>query len=415
MIASTPGRAKPRLLVLASTYPRWIGDPEPGFVHELTRRLTCEFDVMVLSPHAQSAAAAETIDGVRIRRYRYAPKSLETLVQDGGIVANLKRSPWKWMLLPGFLISLLWNTWRLLRLWNPGVVHAHWLIPQGLVIAALQLSYRGMPPFLATSHGADLFALRAWPFRMMKRFVLSRATAVTVVSSAMLDELARIGADASCADVQPMGVDLAGRFTPSAGPTRSPQELLFVGRLVEKKGLRHLLDAMPLILAAHPEARLTIAGSGPEAPALRRQADDLQLAERVTFLGAIPQVQLPSLYRRASVFVAPFTRAASGDQEGLGLVAIEAAGCGCRLVLGDVPAVRSVFATVVGTELIAAEDTPALAAACIRALACPDPPSGLVDFVRERFDWETRSQAYARILHGICRFERPGSDLAGAS
>src|SRR5690606_9209651 len=64
--------SRPVLLVLASTYPRWPGDPEPGFVHELSRRLTDRFRVIALCPHAPGARTAERMDGVEVVRYRYA-------------------------------------------------------------------------------------------------------------------------------------------------------------------------------------------------------------------------------------------------------------------------------------------------------------------------------------------------------
>ena len=53
-----PGNSlRPILLTLASTYPRWRGDTEPGFVHELARRLVDQFDVTVLCPHLISPDA----------------------------------------------------------------------------------------------------------------------------------------------------------------------------------------------------------------------------------------------------------------------------------------------------------------------------------------------------------------------
>ena len=80
---------------------------------------------------------------------------------------------------------------------------------------------------------------------------------------------------------------------------------LFVGRLVGKKGLRHLIDAMPAITRAHPGAFLSIVGFGPEEAACREQVARLGLQDSVKFLGGVPQSELPALYRRAAVFVAP--------------------------------------------------------------------------------------------------------------
>ncbi|MDT8410302.1 MAG: glycosyltransferase, partial [Wenzhouxiangellaceae bacterium] len=203
-----------RLLVLSSTYPRSEHDPEPGFVHELARRLTDAFEVRVIGPHATGAALREQMDGVDITRFRYAPSKLETLVNDGGIVTNLKRNPIKWLLVPAFLFAQTWTTWQTIRTWRPDVIHAHWLIPQGLIVALLGRVSRKVPPFLVTSHGADLFALRFWPMPAVKRFVTRRAAAVTVVSQAMLKALEEQGISTENATVQPMGVDLTERYVP---------------------------------------------------------------------------------------------------------------------------------------------------------------------------------------------------------
>lgn len=388
--------ARPALLVLSSTYPRWAGDPEPGFVHELCRRLTDRFRVVVLCPHAAGAMPNETLDGVEVTRYRYAPLRWESLVNDGGITTNLRRHRWKFLLLPTFLACQLWTAWRLLRRERIDVIHAHWILPQGLIAALLQLLSGRAVPFLVTSHGADLHALRGRPVDALKRFVLRRAAAATVVSRSMRTVLDGIGANVAGVEVRPMGVDMRTRFLPDQAVKRSTDEILFVGRLVEKKGLRHLIAAMPGVLAAHPAASLTIAGFGPEEPALRAQVVALGLQEKVAFIGAVPQAELPALYRRAAVFVAPFVQAASGDQEGLGLVLVEAIGCGCPVIAGDVPAVADLPIEVVRV------DAGSLAAAIGEVLAAPTRSMAVVEASRaycvEHFDWDSVADGYARLI-----------------
>ena len=397
-------RKRPVLLVLSSTYPRWSGDHEPGFVHELARRLTDRFDVIALVPGSPGAARREDLDGVRVERYRYAPARFETLVNNGGVVTNLKRYRWKWLLVVPFCVGQLWCAIRIIRQTSPVAIHAHWLLPQGLVAALLRLLWRRTPPFVATSHGADLFALRGSLFGAIRRFVVNRAYALTVVSKAMRDELAALGLDVSKVSVQPMGIDLRERFTPDPTVARSKDEILFVGRLVEKKGLRHLLDAMPAILAAHPRARLTVAGFGPEESALRAQADALGIGARVDFLGAVPQASLPALYRRATVFAAPFVRAKSGDQEGFGLVLVEALGCGCPVVASELPATVDVLNGLRGAIAVRSGDADALSRAIGGVLSGADEFGARAAEDRsqlvERFDWETVRDQYADTLAG---------------
>lgn len=394
-----------RLLVLASTYPRWRGDPEPAFVHELAKRLTKRFDVTVLCPHAQGALPRESMDGVGVVRYRYAPARWETLVNDGGIVTNLRNSRWKACLVPGFVLAQAWAAWRLRRKLRIDVVHAHWLVPQGLVAMAIQGVSRKNPPFLVTSHGADLYALRSRPFQALKRLVLRRASAVTVVSSAMRDEVARMGPGAGKVSVLSMGVDLVSRFTLSRGIERSGNELLFVGRLVEKKGLPHLLDALPLVLRERPDVVLTIAGFGPDEHGLRGQVDRLGLAQSVRFLGAVPQEKLPALYSRAALFVAPFVKTTSGDQEGLPVALMEAIACGCPALAGDVDGLQDIFGDLSSECIVDPRNRRVLADAILRdlqsgAAACKRTLQMRQHLV-EQLDWDRIADRYADLLTGL--------------
>lgn len=346
------------------------------------------------------------MDGVAIRRFRYAPESMQTLVNDGGIVTNLKRAPWKWLLVPGFFFGLMWTTWCQIRNWRPDVIHAHWLIPQGLVMALLSMLSSRTPPYVVTSHGADLYALRSWPLPALKRFVARRAAALTVVSNAMLDELESLGVSRDKISVKPMGVDLQTRFTPDQTVIRSNNELLFVGRLVEKKGVRYLLDALPRIIEAYPDVYLTIAGFGPEEPALRQQTKLLGLEEHINFLGAVTQDGLPALYRRAALFVAPFVATASGDQEGLGLVTVEAIGCGCPVIISDLPAVRDVVS--VTQRRVTSGNSTELAAKIIKLLSKLDEERLTVDRelrrkAVEHFDWSQVAASYSKVLQDLGR------------
>lgn len=391
-----------RLLVLASTYPRWRGDPEPGFVHELSRRLAKKFHVTVLCPHAKGALPQESMDGVRVVRYRYAPERWETLVNDGGIVTNLRRSKWKLLLVPGFVLGQAWTAMRLRLKGEVDVVHAHWLLPQGLVAAAIQGIWGRKPPFVVTSHGADLYALRGLPFRILKRLVLRKASAVTVVSSAMRDEIGSLGVDAYKAEVLSMGVDLTSRFTLQEGVSRSKNELLFVGRLVEKKGLPHLLDAMPLVLQERPDIVLTIAGFGPDEQALRHQVARMGLARSVRFLGAVPQDALPALYGRAALFVAPFIRTASGDQEGLPVALMEAVACGCPALAGNVAGLQDIFADASSDCIVDPTDVQGFAGAILRTIEDGDAARRRALDMRQRLvralDWDRIADRYADIL-----------------
>lgn len=394
-----------RLLVLASTYPRWRGDHEPGFVHELSRRLVDNFEVHVICPHAPGAANQEVLDGVTIHRFRYAPIAMETLVQDGGILANLKRAPWKWCVVPFFVLGLLAEILKQIRLARPVCIHAHWIVPQGLALALLSVFTSKLPPFLLTSHGGDLFSLSGRLFSALKRWALRKASAVTVVSRPMLRGAVMLGANADRTSVIPMGADFDGRFSLKPRVERVAGQILFVGRLVEKKGLKYLIRALPSIRQRVHSAHLVVVGSGPELPELTALVSTLGLHDCVQFRGALSQDALPEFYRRACVFVAPFVDAASGDREGLGLVSIEAIACGCPVIVGDVPVVSDIFLDT-EMDMRATPGSPeSLAQKVGDVLVAPDLAIRRALVVRGRLQlslsWSVIAMRYSKLLRDV--------------
>lgn len=393
---------RPTVLVLASTYPRWRDDPEPGFVHELCRRLVERFNVVALVPDAPGADPSGPMDGVEIVRYRYAPRRWQTLVNHGGIATNLKRSLWKWLLVPGFLLGQYLAARKLVRRRGIDVVHAHWLVPQGVIASLLGL------PYLVTSHGGDLFGLRGRVLNRLKRRVARSSAAMTVVSSAMAEEARRLGLEPPSLTVLPMGADLQTRFVPTRGKVaRSTDGLLFVGRLVPKKGLTHLLDALPLVLARRPATTLTIVGFGPEEGALHAQAKRLRIDDRIRFAGPVEQRALPAFFDRAAVFVAPFVRDASGNQEGLPVALMEAIGCECPAVVGDVAGIHDLLGDDARTISVDPREPTSLATAILAMLEDPQAARARARALRakllDRVDWQVIADRYGRLLAAIRR------------
>ena len=393
-----------RVLVLTSTFPRWAGDPQPPFVLELCKRLSAAHDVLVLAPHCRGAALAETLgERLAVRRFRYAPQALELLAYDGGILENLRRARWRYLLVPLFLLAECAAARRAIRELRPDVIHAHWIIPQGVagLVARLAAGGRG-PALVCTSHGADLFALRGSLGALLKRWVMRRVAVLTVVSSAMKAEAERLGAAPQDVRVMPMGVDARQRFLPDTAAPRSAHELLFVGRLVRKKGVAHLLEAFALARSAIPAARLVVLGAGPLEAELRQRAHELDIAAAVTFGGAVPNEELAPYYRRAAAVVMPSIVAQDGDQEGLGLVIAEALACECPVIASDLPAIRDVIDEGVTGLLARPGDARDLADKIVAMLRDPGRARTLArrgrDMVLERFDWASVARGYGQLL-----------------
>ncbi|MEO6880693.1 MAG: glycosyltransferase [Mycobacteriaceae bacterium] len=344
--------------MLASTFPAGVDDGTPGFVRDLAVAESVEFDTTVLVPSLPGCPAQEWVGEVDVRRFRYFPRRWEDLA-DGAILENVRRRRSRLLQVPALLTAEVFAVARAVRRLRPDVVHAHWIIPQGF--AAL-LAARGAP-LLVTTLGGDVYGLTDPVSRLVIRRVLRRARHVTTMNTQMRQRLLDLGARPERTHVLPMGADVTAIRRAATGVERVPNQLLFVGRLVEKKGLAVLLEAMPAVVATRQVA-LRVVGDGP----LRARLTDGARALPVRFVGAVAREQLAREYAAASVVVAPSVAAASGDQDGLPVALLEALACGCAVVASDLPGLRDVVTDGVNGLIVAPGDAAALAAAVARLL-----------------------------------------------
>lgn len=396
-----------KILVLTSTYPRWDGDTEPKFVDNLCRYLARNNEVHVVAPHAPGTKTNEHVAGVTIFRFRYCLEHLQTLAYGGGILPNLKQNKFKLLLVPLFILGQLVLTIKLLRKHEYDIIHAHWIIPQGLVAViarpfARKAIGRRAPGIVVTSHGGDLFALKGSLLSGIKRWITGRADKLTVVSSAMklkATEL-QLKAQESIA-VIPMGVDSYNTFTPPEAASER-QGLLFVGRLVDKKGIEYLLEAMPSVLKVFPETTLTIIGDGP----LKAQLDSLcrtsAIAGQVIFMGPVINENIPKFLQQSAVTIFPSIVTDSGDQEGTPVAIMEALACECAAVVSDYPGARDIIIHKKTGLLVNERDVEGIAAQILTLLDNAEMRASLGtngrNYVQEKYDWNIISSAFSALF-----------------
>lgn len=312
-----------KLLVTGSTFPRWANDTEPRFILDYAKAMTKYYDVTVLVPGAVGAKEEEELEGVHVIRYHYFPiHKFETLCYPGAIVPRIKQKKVRILLVPFLLLSLHHQLKKRSKEFD--VVHAHWLIPQGI----MQMSVKDTP-YIVTGHGGDVTSLNKGILKSMKLKCLERAKAITVVSDALQDYVKQLYPNQKTSII-PMGCDVS-RFSSEHRKENffgqgDRKVVLFVGRLAEKKGVTYLIDAMKKV----DNAVLVIVGKGDLEPGLRQQAE--ALGDKVVFAGPKTHDELPEIYASADVFVAPSVTAADGDKEGFGLVILEAMASGVPVV-----------------------------------------------------------------------------------
>jgi phosphatidylinositol alpha-mannosyltransferase len=148
----------------------------------------------------------------------------------------------------------------------------------------------------------------------------------------------------------PNGIDLR-QYKPAKEISAHPPTVLYIGRLEKRKGVNHLLAAFQLLQVQYTDARLQIAGDGPDREKLENMVDDLEL-QNVEFLGFISQEDKIHLLQQADVFCSPAMRG-----ESFGIVLLEAMACGTPIVAGDNPGYKSVMQERGKLSIVSPEDT----------------------------------------------------------
>lgn len=351
-----------KILFVAHGFPRHLDDHAGRFLLDLARGLIARgHEIAAVVPHAAGLAERETLDGVAVRRFRYAPDADETLAYEGTMAEQVLRSWRARMRFVAFLRAMRAATRDAIATLRPDVVHVHWWFPGGLVAWPGRLPV----PVVLTSHGTDLFlADRSAPLRALARRVLPRATQLTVISSPLSARAQALGVAPPRITVVPM----PSPAPPAPARAPIPDRVLFLGRLVARKGAHVLLDAWPAVLAERPTARLRVVGDGPERGALERQAASLGIAASVEFAGAVAPSTVPSEFAQAAVFAMPAVTDWKGEQEGFGLVLVEAMQAGTPVVASRSGGIPDIVRDGATGRLVPEGDARALADAILATL-----------------------------------------------
>lgn len=333
----------------------------------------------------------------------FAPQVAASLAFDAGQPYTTRRAEVAGAAVPGWggLARSLAPAWQLVREHRRApfdLVECGQCFPSVLVAAMLKRVSR--VPYLVWVHGNDLLgparfavlrlALRAalrgalgvvanssYTARLVEEFGVSKAAIRVIEPVVDLQSFAR----------QPPAPSLRQRYALGEGPV-----LLTVCRLVARKGVDLVIEALARLATGHPGLRLLVVGHGPEQAALQALASRLGVAERVVFAGPVADAELAAHYHLASVFVMPSRFiGAEASVEGLGLVYLEAMAAGLPVVAGRSGGVPDIVHDGENGLLVDPGSVAELVAALHGLLSDPVRAAGLADaglaFVRRPRSW----------------------------
>lgn len=400
-----------KVLIATTTFPSFLkGDSTPPFVYELSKRLAEKNDLKIIisTPYTKNAKEYEERDNLKIYRYKYC----FTALRDGAILPNIKKNKLLIFQLPFFLLFSFLSLVNLVKKEEIDIIHAHWIIPQGFLAVLCKKVFRKKDlKIICTIHGGDIFSLRSWLATIIKKWTLNNVDAITVVGKEVEREVEKIGVKNNFIKIAPMGVDEKlfsfDKYNKSIKTRYNITEpfLLFVGRLVEKKGVKYAISAMPAVLKKYPDAKLLIVGEGPLEKNLKQQVEKLNLKNNVIFARGVSNRELPKYYATADLFLGPSVTARNGDSEGFGLVFAEALLCKCPVVASDSKSISDIIKNEKTGIQVDVKNTELFASKIIELIENKEKRKKLAEngykFVKERFTWDISTEKYHNLIKNL--------------
>ena len=361
------------VVMVTTSYPRFPGDGVGSFIEPIARSVAERgHEVHLVAPWHPRLARAPHEHGVTFHFYRYAPvAALNVFGYAEGLQADTRLRLSAWSAAPLALAAGWLTTKRVVLKTRATIVHAHWVIPNG-VLAALACGRR---PLVVSLHGSDVFvAERHRPIGAAAAAVFRRAGWITACSDDLRDRAIAIGAPPAKTETVPYGVD-AVRFAPSVEARQRIRSQLRLdtapvvftaGRLVSKKGFEFLIAAARTLAQRMPTLRVIIAGEGDLRESLTRLAADT--GGVVSLVGNRSQDEIAALAAAADVIAVPSIRDDAGNVDGLPNFALEALASATPVVATRVGGLPQAVRHEVTGLLVPERDATALAEALGRVL-----------------------------------------------
>ncbi|WP_170304753.1 glycosyltransferase [Croceicoccus estronivorus] len=397
-----------KILFLTSTLPRFPGDMQANFVAEQAEAWLAArpFDeITVLAPHDSGAPRKERHGNLCIERFPYMLRERWQRLAYPAILPNIRRNPALVLQVPFFL----WGEYRaasqVVRGFNPHLIYAHWVMPQGVV--AWQLKRKLGIPYILQNHSSDLSAfLKLGGFgRKIAKDVLKSAEHFFCVNAYQRDfaldffddDVQRAEFSKRCT-VLPMGI--GGNFFSSTKKEKNGFEIATIARLSRKKGLNYLLEAAERLADRGVMPSIGIAGDGED----RAELQAMVSKANVTFTGFLNGREKEHFLASAQRFIFP-ARSSDGDVEGMPVALLEALCRGCPVLASKDTNIELLpeWPSICETVALVPDPTniEALEKAIERLLGADQEKSREAAKLMSRYRWDCLIQEYLSVIEKV--------------
>lgn len=324
--------------MLSTMYLRYKNDTRGLMVSEFNRLLTQQgHKVEVIAPGDSISRSEEIIAGIKIHRFSYFfPKKWQKVAYGPGIPTNLKRSWAARLQVPFFTLAFFFKALKHSK--KSDLIHCQWIPPA--LIGLMVRKFRKVPVVVTVRRLA-----KSKMMMPLNKFVLNNVDLVLFNSNYLKEECLKVSKPRSCKvfnnsldtkTFSPMQRSEIEKIRKENAIPKDAKVILFLGHLIEKKGVKYLIEAFPAILKSHPDTYLFIGGYGPMEKSLKDLVKRFGIEDKVLFTGKIESDQTPIYFNLADIFVLPSIIDSNGDTETLGVVAMEALACETPVVVSRV-------------------------------------------------------------------------------
>lgn len=310
-----------KVLYIATAFARYDNDSVTPWLTKTVSLLNNKKDIEVeVLTSSYKGLKSHTINGLKVHRFRYFFKSLEVLSHEKCVPEKLKENRFMWFLIPLYMFFGALATIRLLLKNKYDIVHIHWPFPHFffIIIPRIFMNFK----IVSTFHGTGPIWVKYYvPFlKPLFKLIIKFSDIITVNSSFTKEEIVgKLGKGNF--KIIPFGASIEEK---DVNYKVEQQKLLFAGRLVKRKGVKYLIEAVNILKDEFPNIRLYIIGGGPERNALESMIKSFKLENNIIMLGMLSPEDLVYHYKTCTIFILPSIINEIGNTETLGVVLIEA-------------------------------------------------------------------------------------------